>query len=37
MERLDPMQAYPAIDKAWKDNWEFPGMEDYDHYKEHRK
>jgi len=31
LEGLDPKQAYPAIDEAWKDDWEFPGMADYDH------
>ncbi len=34
---LDPKQAYPAIDEAWKDDWDFPGMEDYDDYEEQRK
>jgi hypothetical protein len=34
LEGLDPKQAYPAIDEAWKDGWESPGMEDYDHYEE---
>jgi hypothetical protein len=33
----DPKQAYPAIDEAWKGDWEFSGMEDYDHYEERRK
>ena len=36
-EETDPNQAYPAIDEAWRDDWEFPGMEDYDRYEEHRK
>lgn len=36
-EGLDPAQAYPAIDEAWKDDWDFPGMEDYDQYEERRK
>jgi hypothetical protein len=37
LEGLDPKQAYPAIDEAWKHDWESPGMEDYDHYEEQRK
>ena len=36
-EGVDPRQAYPAIDEAWKDDWEFPGMEDYDHYEEKKR
>ncbi len=37
LEGLDPRQAYAAIDEAWKDDWESPGMEDYDHYEEQQK
>jgi hypothetical protein len=36
-EGVDPKLAYPAIDEAWKDDWQSPGMEDYDHYEEHQK
>ena len=37
LEGLDPRQAYPAIDEAWKEDWEFPGREEYDHYEDLRK
>ena len=33
----DPTQAYAAIDEAWKEDWNAPGMADYDQYEEHRK
>ena len=34
---LDPRQAYAAIDEAWRDDWNAPGMEEYDRYEEYRK
>ncbi len=34
---LDPRQAYAAIDEAWSEDWDAPGMEEYDRYEEHRK
>ena len=37
VEASDPKLAYAAIDEAWKDDWESPGMQDYDNYEEHRK
>jgi len=36
-EDFDPVQAYPAIDEAWKEGWEDPKMADYDHYEEYKK
>jgi hypothetical protein len=32
----DPKQAYAAIDEAWRENWDAPGMADYDRYEELR-
>ena len=36
LDGLDPGQAYPAIDEAWKDDWDAPRMTEYDRYEEHR-
>jgi hypothetical protein len=33
---IDPAQAYPAIDEAWREGWDAPGMSDYDRYEELR-
>ena len=29
-------EAYPLIDESFRENWEAPGMEDYDRYEELR-
>ena len=34
---LDPRQAYPAVDEAWKEGWDDPKMADYDHYEDRRQ
>lgn len=31
---LDIERAYPLIDESFRDNWESPGMADYDRYEE---
>ena len=33
-EELQPPEAYPAIDRAFAEGWEAPGMDDYDRYEE---
>lgn len=32
-----PHDAYPAIDRAFAEGWNAPGMDDYDRYEEFRK
>jgi len=29
--------AYPSIDESFREDWEAPGMEDYDKYEEHER
>jgi hypothetical protein len=31
------VQAYPAIDEAWKEDWDDPKMAEYDNYEEHKR
>ena len=33
-EDLDPRDAYPAIDRAFAEDWNDPKMDDYDRYDE---
>jgi len=37
LQSLDPRQAYPAIDEAWKEGWSDPKMADYDHYEDRQQ
>ena len=37
LEGIDPKQAYPLIDEAWREGCNTPGMSDYDRYEEHRQ
>ena len=30
----DPREAYPAVDRAFAEGWDAPGMDDYDQYEE---
>jgi hypothetical protein len=37
VENIDPADAYPAIDEAWKEGWDDPKLADYDRYEEYKK
>ncbi len=32
----DPREAYPAVDRAFAEGWDAPGMDEYDRYEELR-
>lgn len=34
---MDTERAYPLIDESFRDDWEAPGMADYDKYEERSK
>jgi hypothetical protein len=36
-EVFEPLDAYPAIDRAFAEGWGGPEMDDYDRYEELRK
>jgi hypothetical protein len=35
-ETFQPSEAYAAIDRAFAEGWNAPGMDDYDRYEAHR-
>ncbi len=34
---FSPPEAYPAIDRAFREGWDEPKMAEYDRYEEHKK